>query len=56
MRRVFIQFYLILVGFFVAVIVCLGLFYKKAIDDVSENYLGDLLTTVLVIPPKKAST
>ena len=49
MRRVFIQFYLILVGFFVAVIVCLGLFYKKAIDDVSENYLGDLLTTVLTL-------
>lgn len=49
MRRVFIQFYLILVGFFVAVIICLGLFYKKAIDDVSENYLGDLLTTVLTL-------
>lgn len=47
MRRVFIQFYLLLVGFFIAVIACLGLFYKKAIDDVSESYLGDLLATVM---------
>ncbi len=47
MRRVFIQFYLLLVGFFIVVIACLGLFYKKAIDDVSEDYLGDLLATVL---------
>ena len=47
MRRVFIQFYLLLVGFFITVIACLGLFYKKAIDDVSENYIGDLLATVL---------
>lgn len=47
MRRIFIQFYLLLVGFFIAVIACLGLFYKKAIDEVSENYVGDLLATVL---------
>ncbi len=49
MRRIFIQFYLILVGFFLAVILCVGLFYKKAIDDVSANYLGDLLSTVLTL-------
>lgn len=47
MRRIFIQFYLLLVGFFIAVIACLGLFYKKAMDEVSENYVGDLLATVL---------
>ena len=46
MRRVFIQFYLLLIGFFIAIIISLGLFYKKAVDDVSANYVGDLLATV----------
>ena len=56
MRRVFIQFYLLLVGFFIAVIACLGLFYKKAIDEVSENYLGDLLATVLSLIEQDLNT
>lgn len=49
MRRIFIQFYLLLLVCFIAVSLLLGLVYKKAIDSVSENYLGDLLSAVLTL-------
>ena len=49
MRRIFTQFYLLLLVCFIAVSLLLGLVYKKAIDSVSENYLGDLLSAVLTL-------
>lgn len=47
MRRTFIKFYVILLSCFLAVSILFGVVYKRAIDEVSENYLGDLLATVL---------
>jgi two-component system, OmpR family, sensor histidine kinase RstB len=56
MRRIFIQFYLLLLSCFLAVSLLLGVVYKKAIDNVSENYLGDLLSTVLTLIDQELQT
>jgi len=47
MRRLFIQFYLLLVVCFVAAVMLVGAVYKQAVDDVGERYLSDLLRTTL---------
>ena len=47
MRRTFIKFYTILLACFLTASILFGAVYKNAIDEVSENYLGDLLATVL---------
>ena len=47
MRRTFIKFYAILLGCLLTISILFGAVYKNAIDEISENYLGDLLATVL---------
>ena len=47
MRRTFIKFYVILLGCLLTISILFGAVYKNAIDEISENYLGDLLATVL---------
>lgn len=47
MRRLFIQFYLLLVTCFMVAVVMVGAVYKQAVDDVGERYLSDLLRTTL---------
>jgi len=46
MRRTFIKFYAILLGCLLTISILFGAVYKNAIDEISENYLGDLLATV----------
>ncbi|WP_043642124.1 two-component system sensor histidine kinase RstB [Chromobacterium haemolyticum] len=47
MRRLFIQFYLLLMTCFLVAVVLVGAVYKQAVDDVGERYLSDLLRTTL---------
>lgn len=47
MRRLFIQFYLLLMACFLVAVVLVGMVYKQAVDDVGERYLSDLLRTTL---------
>ncbi|AOZ50304.1 MULTISPECIES: two-component system sensor histidine kinase RstB [Chromobacteriaceae] len=47
MRRLFVQFYLLLMACFLVAVVMVGVVYKQAVDDVGERYLADLLRTTL---------
>jgi two-component system sensor histidine kinase RstB len=47
MRRLFIQFYLLLMTCFLVAVLLVGAVYKQAVDDVGERYLSDLLRTTL---------
>ncbi|QEL56592.1 two-component system sensor histidine kinase RstB [Chromobacterium paludis] len=47
MRRLFIQFYLLLMSCFLVAVILVGVVYKQAVDDVGERYLADLLRTTL---------
>ncbi|OWY39047.1 two-component system sensor histidine kinase RstB [Xenophilus sp. AP218F] len=47
MRRLFIQFYLLLMACFLVAVIMVGVVYKQAVDDVGERYLADLLRTTL---------
>jgi len=46
-RKLFIQFYLLLIGCFLIAVVLVGAVYKQAVDKVGERYLSDLLRTTL---------
>ncbi|RXZ43073.1 two-component system sensor histidine kinase RstB [Crenobacter cavernae] len=60
MRRIFIQFYLLLIACFVVAVLGVGLVYKRAASDMGDRYLGDLLKATLFmieedlkgVPPK----
>jgi two-component system sensor histidine kinase RstB len=47
MRKLFIQFYLLLIGCFLVAVILVGVVYKQAVDKVGERYLSDLLRTTL---------
>ena len=47
MRKLFVQFYLLLIGCFLIAVVLVGVVYKQAVDKVGERYLSDLLRTTL---------
>lgn len=47
MRKLFIQFYLLLISSFLVAVVLVGIVYKQAVDKVGERYLSDLLRTTL---------
>ena len=47
MRKLFIQFYLLLMGCFLIAVILVGIVYKQAVDKVGERYLSDLLRTTL---------
>jgi len=47
MRKLFIQFYLLLVTCFIVAVIMVGAVYKQAVDKVGERYLSDLLRTSL---------
>lgn len=47
MRKLFIQFYLLLIACFLTVTVLSGIVYKQAGDAIGERYLTDLLSTTL---------
>lgn len=47
MRRTFIKFYAILLACLLGMSILFGAIYKNAIDEITENYLGDLLATVM---------
>jgi two-component system sensor histidine kinase RstB len=49
MRKLFIQFYVLLMGCFLIAVVLVGIVYKQAIDKVGERYLSDLLRTTLTL-------
>ncbi|BAK75356.1 sensor protein RstB [Pseudogulbenkiania sp. NH8B] len=43
MRRLFVQFYLMLMACFLGGVLLVGVVYKQAVDKVGERYLSDLL-------------
>ena len=43
MRRLFVQFYLLLMACFLGAVLLVGVVYKQAVDKVGERYLSDLL-------------
>ncbi|MDF0607165.1 two-component system sensor histidine kinase RstB [Neisseriaceae bacterium TC5R-5] len=47
MRRLFVQFYLLLIISFLLAIFMVGIVYKQAVDNIGERYLSDLLRTTL---------
>ncbi len=47
MRKLFIQFYLLLIGCFLTAVVLVGSIYEQAVDKVGDRYLTDLLSTSL---------
>ena len=47
MRKLFIQFYLLLIGCFLTVVVLSGIVYKQAGDATGERYLADLMSATL---------
>jgi two-component system sensor histidine kinase RstB len=47
MRKLFVQFYMLLIGCFLVAVVLVGAVYKQAVDKVGERYLSDLLRTTL---------
>jgi two-component system sensor histidine kinase RstB len=47
MRKLFVQFYLLLIGCFLVAVLLIGAVYKQAVDKVGERYLSDLLRTTL---------
>jgi len=49
MRKLFIQFYLLLIGCFLVAVILVGVVYKQAVDKVGERYLSDLLRTTLTL-------
>ncbi|GGY14932.1 two-component system sensor histidine kinase RstB [Paludibacterium paludis] len=49
MRKLFIQFYVLLVSCFMVAVVLVGVVYKQAVDNVGERYLSDLLRTTLTL-------
>jgi len=49
MRRIFIQFYLLLVVCFMVAAVAVGAVYKRAINDMGDRYLSDLLRITLTM-------
>ncbi len=42
MRKIFIQFYLLLIVSFAAALMMVGMFYKQAVEDVGERYLNEI--------------
>ncbi len=49
MRKLFIQFYVLLISCFMVAVVLVGVVYKQAVDTVGERYLSDLLRTTLTL-------
>jgi two-component system sensor histidine kinase RstB len=49
MRKLFVQFYLLLIGCFLVAVILVGVVYKQAVDKVGERYLSDLLRTTLTL-------
>jgi two-component system sensor histidine kinase RstB len=49
MRRLFIQFYLLLIVCFMVAAVAVGVVYKRAINDMGDRYLSDLLRITLTM-------
>ena len=49
MRKLFIQFYFLLISCFLIAVVLVGAVYKQAVDKVGERYLSDLLRTTLTL-------
>ena len=47
MRRLFVQFYLLLMACFLVAVIMVGLVYKQASNEKGERYLSDLLRTTL---------
>ncbi|WP_024301351.1 two-component system sensor histidine kinase RstB [Pseudogulbenkiania sp. MAI-1] len=47
MRRLFVQFYLLLMACFLGAVLLIGAVYKQAVDKVGERYLSDLLVASL---------
>ncbi|TIC78659.1 two-component system sensor histidine kinase RstB [Crenobacter intestini] len=49
MRKLFVQFYLLLVGCFLTVVLLIGSVYGRVVDSASDRYLSDLLTASLTL-------
>lgn len=49
MRKLFIQFYFLLISSFLVAVILVGVVYKQAVDKVGERYLSDLLRTTLTL-------
>ncbi|TCP08418.1 two-component system sensor histidine kinase RstB [Crenobacter luteus] len=49
MRRIFIQFYLLLIACFLVAVLGVGLVYKRAGSDMGDRYLADLLQATLTM-------